>query len=151
MRFGEEIVGIHGSRQHGRKTSCGLIGFHCGGKDNEVCVDMNAPLVGALGYILSKKAPVTMPGEEEKPDTVDVVPVVAKAPDFSLVQNGSTITLSGMDASAFDVQVFDLAGKMVEQFKGLQGTATLSLRAKGVLQVRVISAKSRHTFMVKSL
>jgi hypothetical protein len=118
---------------------------------NEVCVDMNAPLVGALGYILSKKAPVTMPGEEEKPDTVDVVPVVAKAPDFSLVQNGSTITLSGMDASAFDVQVFDLAGKMVEQFKGLQGTATLSLRAKGVLQVRVISAKSRHTFMVKSL
>lgn len=118
---------------------------------NEVCVDMNAPLVGALGYILSKKAPVTMPGEEEKPDTVDVVPVVAKAPDFSLVQNGSTITLSGMDASAFDVQVFDLAGKMVEQFKGLQGSATLSLRAKGVLQVRVISAKSRHTFMVKSL
>lgn len=121
---------------------------------NEVCVDMNAPLVGALGYILSKKAPVTMPGEEEeeeKKDTVDVVPVVAKAPDFSLVQNGSSITLSGMDASAFDVQVFDLTGKMVQQFKGLQGTSTLQLNTKGVLQVRVISAKSRHTFTVKSL
>ena len=114
---------------------------------------MNAPLVGALGYILSKKAPVTMAGEEdeEEQDTIDVVPVVAKTPDFSLVQNGSTITLSGVDSHAFDVQVFDLTGKMVEQFKGLQGTASVSLKARGVLQIRVISAKSRHTFMVKSL
>ena len=40
MRFGEEIVGIHGSRQHGCKTSCSLVGFHCGGEDDEVCVDM---------------------------------------------------------------------------------------------------------------
>ncbi len=121
---------------------------------NEVCVDMNAPLVGALGYILSKKAPVKMDGEEEeeeKKDTVDVIPVMAKISNFSLVQNGSSITLSGMDASAFDVQVFDLTGKMVQQFKSLQGTSTLQLNTKGVLQVRVISAKSRHTFTVKSL
>ena len=120
---------------------------------NEVCVDMNAPLVGALGYILSKKAPVKMEGEEEeeKKDTVDVIHQVKVASSLKLVQNGSSITLSGMDASAFDVQVFDLNGKMVQQFKGLQGTSTLLLNKKGVLQIRVISAKSRHTFMVKSL
>ena len=118
---------------------------------NEVCVDMNAPLVGALGYILSKRAPVTMPGEEEEKDSVEVIRAVAKAPDFSFVQNGSNITLSGLDASAFDVQVFNLNGKMVEEFRGLQGRATLALKSKGILQVRVVSAKYTRAFRVKAL
>lgn len=33
---------------------------------NEVCVDLNAPMVGALGYILSKKAPVKV--ESDRPE-----------------------------------------------------------------------------------
>ena len=119
---------------------------------NEVCVDMNAPLVGALGYLLSKKAPVTMPGEEEEEkDTIEVLPAVVKTPGFSFVQNGSSITLSGLGTAPFDVQVFDLNGKMVEEFRGLQGRATLALKSKGILQVRIVSAKYTRAFRVKAL
>ena len=36
---------------------------------NEVCVDINAPLVGALGYILSKRAPVdSVESDVESPE-----------------------------------------------------------------------------------
>ena len=119
---------------------------------NEVCVDMNAPLVGALGYILSKKAPVTMPGEEEEnKDTIDVIPQMPVATGLKLFQSGSTITLSDMNGGAFDVQVFDLNGKMVRAFKGACKELSFTLESKGVFQVRVVAKNIRRTFIVKSL
>ena len=123
---------------------------------NEVCVDMNAPLVGALGYILSKKAPVKMEGEEkeeeeEKQDSIDVVRHIKNVSGIKLFQNGATISLSGMDASSFLVQVFDLKGQMLESFQGDRNNATFSIKSKGVLQVRIVAPKARHTFTIKSL
>jgi len=124
---------------------------------NEVCVDLNAPLVGALGYILSKKAPQKMAGEEEekeeeeKKDSTDAVPAVKVFPSLRLFQNGSNVTLSGMGTSAFDVQVYDLSGKALQRFRGVQGELSFELKAKGVLQVRVSSAGKVRSFMLKSL
>jgi hypothetical protein len=124
---------------------------------NEVCVDMNAPLVGALGYILSKKAPVIMENEKEEeeevepPDTSDVVPSVVKIPGLKLFQSGSEITLTDGSGNAFDVQVFDLNGKMVKGFKGARKELSFTLESKGVYQVRVTARNARRTFVVKSL
>ena len=128
---------------------------------NEVCVDLNAPLVGALGYILSKKAPVTTKAEKEeekrkeeeqrKKDSLEVVPHVAAVPGLSLFQSGSSITLSYANGNAFDVQVFDLNGKMVQAFKGARKELSFTLNAKGVFQVRVVAKNMHRTFVVKSL
>ncbi len=122
---------------------------------NEVCVDMNAPLVGALGYILSKKAPVTMEGEEEEEeeeqDTVDVIRHMPAASGLKLFQNGSSVTLSGMNDGAFDVRVFDLRGKTVQSFAEARGSLSFVFPSKGVFQVRVSNQKMNRTFVVKSL
>ena len=120
---------------------------------NEVCVDMNAPLVGALGYILSKKAPVTMEGEEEDEpeDTLEVIRPRQMASGLKLFQNGSTVTLSDMNGSAFDVRVFDLSGKTVQSFAHASGSLSFTLPSRGVFQIRVSTQKNNRTFFVKSL
>lgn len=125
---------------------------------NEVCVDMNAPLVGALGYILSKKAPVKEVGsdikvkvEEEKKDTIEAIPQVARVAGLKLFQSGSAVTISDVNGAAFDVQVYDLNGKMVQVFKDARKELSFTLKAKGVFQVRVTSRNMHRIFTVKSL
>ena len=131
---------------------------------NEVCVDLNAPLVGALGYILSKKAPVKMASEiaaeeeakkkeeeeKKKKDTVIVIPKMVRDAGISLFQNGASISISAAHEQSFNVQVFDLSGKMVRQFRDARGSLSFALDSKGVFQVRVSSKKMNRTFMVKS-
>ena len=40
VRYEDGAIRDHGSRQHGCKTSCGLVRFHCSGENDEICVDM---------------------------------------------------------------------------------------------------------------
>ncbi|WP_407443959.1 glycoside hydrolase family 9 protein [Fibrobacter sp.] len=144
---------------------------------NEVCVDMNAPLVGALGYILSRKAPKTnsdlgIPEEKKdepkdtvstdtlsrdtlaadtsKKDSSDAIHAMATASSLKLFQQGSKITLMN-GCSAFKVQVFDLKGNMVQHFSSENGMLSFDLKGKGVMQIRVTSNGYRKVFKVKSL
>ena len=135
---------------------------------NEVCVDLNAPMVGALGYILSKKAPKT--NEElgiELPD-VDKKDTVKKdttkkdsseqsialqnfsAKKFMLTNSGSVVTVSHALNMPFKVQVFDLTGKLLQEVKSEGKHLEFMIQGKGVFRVRVVSAKSSEIFTVKS-
>ena len=127
---------------------------------NEVCVDMNAPMVGALGYILSKKAPKT---DEElgvksvakkdtvKKDTSDaIIPRLSLTKNFNLASSGSMVSISQVLNMPFRVQVFDLTGKLLQEIKGEGHNLQFKIQGKGVFRVRVISARASEMFTVKA-
>ena len=131
-------------------------------QENEVCVDMNAPMVGALGYILSKKAPKTdadlgikAPKDTTKKDTTvnpinGVVGSLALPKAFSLSRSGSTVSVSQRGAAPFKVQVFDLMGKLLQEVRAEGRGVDFKLENKGVFRVRVSSGKLSEMFTVKS-
>ena len=143
-------------------------------QENEVCVDMNAPLVGALGYILSKKAPKTdeelgvksiakkdtvkkdtIPKDTVKKDTANkdttgFIPRIALTKNFNLTSSGSMVSVSQVMNMPFKVQVFDLTGKLLQEVKGEGHNLQFKIDAKGVFRVRVISARASEMFTVKA-
>ena len=126
---------------------------------NEVCVDMNAPLVGALGYILSKKAPKTdedlgiktVKKDSTKKDSSDAIFAHRSlAKNISLISSGSMVSVSQAQNMPFKVQVFDLTGKLVQELKSEGKNLEFKVQAKGVFRVRVLSARSSEIFTVKA-
>jgi hypothetical protein len=126
---------------------------------NEVCVDMNAPLVGALGYILSKKAPKTdedlgiktVKKDTTKKDSSDAIFAHRSlAKNISLISSGSMVSVSQAQNMPFKVQVFDLTGKLVQELKSEGKNLEFKVQAKGVFRVRVLSARSSEMFTVKA-
>lgn len=130
---------------------------------NEVCVDLNAPLVGALGYILSKKAPKTDYdlGIKEKPvqqdttkkDTTSnaIKQVASIAPLFTMSQNGASLSIASAKSTGFKVQVFDMLGNKVQEVMSNGASANLVLKSKGVFQVKASTGSFQQIFTVKSL
>lgn len=146
-------------------------GSHSGDKSqwnvNEVCVDMNAPLVGALGYILSKRAPKTdedlgiksavKPVDTTKVDTSKtdsipgaIIPEPAKLSSFTMNQSGMSLSITS-SKNGFKVQVFDMLGNKVQEMTSAGNSASITLQAKGVLHVKVTSGLAQKIFTVKSL
>lgn len=145
-------------------------GSHSGDKSqwnvNEVCIDMNAPLVGALGYILSKKAPKTdkdlgietvVPQDTVKKDTVKKDTVIS-AINPALRLSAFTMSQSGLDMSivngmgeSFKVQVFDMQGNKVQEIVSNGSSASFTLKAKGVLHLMVSSKSFKQVYTVKAL
>ena len=132
-------------------------------QENEVCVDMNAPMVGALGYILSKKAPKTdvdlgikAPKDTTKKDTTvkdtseGIVKSLALPKAFNLSRSGSTVAVSQWGVAPFKVQVFDLMGKLLQEVKAEGRSVDFKIENKGVFRVRVSSGKLSEMFTVKS-
>ena len=132
---------------------------------NEVCVDLNAPLVGALGYILSKKAPKTdedlgiksiVKKDTTKKDTVvkdtsdAIIPRLALAKNFNLTSHGSMVSVSQAQNMPFKVQVFDLTGKLLQEVKSEGKNLEFKIESKGVFRVRVMSARASEMFTVKA-
>ena len=118
---------------------------------NEVCVDLNAPLVGALGYILSKKQPVTDDelGVKIEPDHIGVFANNSRAfRAVSMEQNGSLVTLRYK--GFMQVELFNLQGKKISATSGNSAVA-LQLPSKGVFLVKVKGQGIQESFKVKSL
>ena len=118
---------------------------------NEVCVDLNAPLVGALGYILSKKKPVTDDelGVKIEPETVKPVATAAPA-TISMEQHGMQVVVSGLSSVPMLVELFDLQGHRVSMVKGLS-QVSVQLPSKGVFLVKVSGKGIQKSYKVKAL
>ena len=119
---------------------------------NEVCVDLNAPLVGALGYILSKKKPIS--DDElgvimEPPEAVKPVAKIASAA-ISMEQHGMQVIVSGQGSISMQVELFDLQGHRVSMAKGLSQVSML-LPSKGVFLLKVSGNGIQKNFKVKAL
>ncbi len=133
---------------------------------NEVCVDMNAPMVGALGYILMKKAPKTdadlgiksiVKKDSTKQDSIkkdsskqSIDLLNHSLQKFSLNNFGSMVSVSHSLGMPFRVQVFDLTGKLLQEVKSEGQNLEFRLQSRGVFRVRVVSARSSEIFTVKS-
>jgi len=144
-------------------------GSHNGDKSawgtNEVCVDLNAPMVGALGYILSKKAPKTdkdlgiesiVPQDTVKKDTVkkDTVSAINSAlrlSAFTMSQSGLDMSIVNGMGESFKVQVFDMQGNKVQEIVSKGSSASFTLKAKGVLHLMVSSKSFKQVYTVKAL
>ena len=140
---------------------------------NEVCVDINAPLVGALGYILSKKAPVEKVAsdveseedkkkreeeeekkrkeeEEKKKQEGIIAGRVLNTNAFSIVQGSSSITINSANSAPFKIQVFGLNGKLEQEFTSKGATLNVSLKNKGMQIIKVSSKSATKTFKVNN-
>ena len=118
---------------------------------NEVCVDLNAPLVGALGYILSKKKPVTDDELGVKIEPEAVKPVATAAPaTISMEQHGMQVVVSGLSSVPMLVELFDLQGHRVSMVKGLS-QVSVQLPSKGVFLVKVSGKGIQKSYKVKAL
>lgn len=137
---------------------------------NEVCVDINAPLVGALGYILSKKAPVDSVGsdvespeekkkreeeerkkreEEEKKKNEGIISGrISSTNAFSLVRNTSSITISSANNEDFKVQVYGLNGKLEQEILSKGQSLNVNLQNKSLKIIKVMSKSESKTFKV---
>lgn len=162
--FGAMIAGSFNDPGHNNTVSSWNV--------NEVCVDMNAPLVGALGYILSKKAPKTdvdlgiktaetpkdtstVTNPEQKPDSSQVGEAIhaqkISASQFRLDNSNGVVSVENGLQSSFKVQVFDLKGNMIQSIESEGRPVYFLPKSKGVLQVRVTSGSSAKTFTIKYL
>ena len=137
---------------------------------NEVCVDINAPLVGALGYLLSKKAPVDSVGsdvetpeekkkreeeerkkkeEEEKKKNEGIISGrISNTNAFSLVRNTSSITISSANNEDFKVQVYGLSGKLEQEILSKGQSLNVNLQNKSLKIIKVMSKSESKTFKV---
>jgi hypothetical protein len=117
---------------------------------NEVCVDLNAPLVGALGYILSKKQPVSDDdlGVKIEPDHIVFANNNRAFRAVSLEQNGSLVTLRYK--GFMQVELYNLQGTKVSATSG-NSMVSLQLPSKGVFLVKVKGLGVQESFKVKSL
>ena len=118
---------------------------------NEVCVDLNAPLVGALGYILSKKKPISDDelGVTIEPDAVKPAAKIASVA-ISMEQHGMQVIVSGLGSAPMQVEVFDLQGHRVSMAKGLS-QVSVQLPSKGVFLLKVSGKGIQKSFRVKAL
>ncbi|MCF0222423.1 MAG: glycoside hydrolase family 9 protein [Fibrobacter sp.] len=154
--FGAMIAGAFNDGNHSNSVSNWQV--------NEVCVDLNAPMVGALGYILSKKAPKTdkdlgieTPQDTSAADTSknDSIPgainPVVKLSDFTMSQSGMDISLTSVKGESFKVQVFDMQGNKIQEIFSIGGSVNFTLKAKGVLHMRVYSRSLRQIYTIKAI
>ncbi|MCQ2092004.1 MAG: glycoside hydrolase family 9 protein [Fibrobacter sp.] len=141
-------------------------GNHSGDKSkwnvNEVCVDLNAPMVGALGYILSKKAPKTdvdlgikeaeKPADTTKKDTiVSAIHSELRLAPFTMSQSGLEMSVVNGMGESFKVQVFDMQGNKVQEIVSNGSSVSFTLKAKGVLHMMVSSKSFKQAYTVKAL
>ncbi|MCQ2104566.1 MAG: glycoside hydrolase family 9 protein [Fibrobacter sp.] len=156
--FGAMIAGSFNNPGHNTNVS--------DWQENEVCVDMNAPMVGALGYILSKKAPKTdvdlgIKAPETPKDTVSSVDpnegneagILSQklvASGFSLVRSAGVVSVANAAKSAFAVSVFDLNGNMVQRIESDGQPVYFVPKSKGVFHVRVSSNSQQKVFTLKN-
>ena len=141
---------------------------------NEVCVDLNAPLVGALGYILSKRAPVDSVGsdvedpeekkkreeeeerkkkeeEEKKKQEEGIVSGrLLNTNAFSIVRSATSFTINSTNNVPFKVQVFGLSGKIEQEFSSNGNSLSISLQNKGMQIIKVISKNTTKLFKVNN-
>ena len=127
---------------------------------NEVCLDLNAPLVGALGYILSKKAPVEKVAsdveepEEKKPEEEEESIIggrILNTKAFSLVRNTSSITVSSATNTPFAVQVFGINGKIEQEMISDGHSLNIGIQNKGLKIIKVSSKDVTKTFKVNGI
>jgi hypothetical protein len=142
---------------------------------NEVCVDINAPLVGALGYILSKRAPVDSIGsdvedideklkreeeekkkkeeeEKKKKEQEGIVPGrLFSANAFDLVRNSSFVTISNANKAPFKVQVFGLNGKIEQEILSDGQSLNIGFQNKGLKIIKVSSKNITQMFQVNGI
>ena len=181
---GRDVNGV-GSAPEKNKLLGGMIAgnFSSGSHDgnvsnwqvNEVCVDINAPLVGALGYILSKRAPVDsidsdvedidekLKREEEekkkkeeeekkKKEEEGIVPGrLFSANAFDLVRNPSFVTISNANKTPFKVQVFGLNGKIEQEILSDGQSLNVKFQNKGLKIIKVSSKNVTQTFQVNGI
>ncbi len=127
---------------------------------NEVCLDLNAPLVGALGYILSKKAPVEKVAsdveepEEKKPEEEEESIIggrLLNTKTFSLVRNTSSITISSASNAPFAVQVFGINGKLEQEMISDGHNLNIGIQNKGLKIIKISSKDITKTFKVNGI
>ena len=126
---------------------------------NEVCLDLNAPLVGALGYILSKKAPVEKVAsdveepEEKKPEEEESIigGRLLNTKTFSLVRNTSSITISSASNAPFAVQVFGINGKLEQEMISDGHNLNIGIQNKGLKIIKISSKDITKTFKVNGI
>ena len=181
---GRDVNGV-GSAPEKNKLLGGMIAgnFSSGNHDgnvsnwqvNEVCVDINAPLVGALGYILSKKAPVDSIGsdvedideklkreeeekkkkeeeEKKKKEEEGIVPGrLFSANAFDLVRNPSFVTISNANKTPFKVQVFGLNGKIEQEILSDGQNLNVKFQNKGLKIIKVSSKNVTQMFQVNGI
>lgn len=122
--YGNEDAGrdINGTPQPPEKNKLlgGMIGgdFNSGShsssaadwQTNEVCVDINAPMVGALGYLLSKKAPVAKVGSDRPELAADTIKKDTVAKDTAKADS-SKIDTTSADTTKVDTTQADTTNK----------------------------------------
>ena len=176
---GRDVNGV-GSAPEKNKLLGGMIAgnFSSGSHDgnvsnwqvNEVCVDINAPLVGALGYILSKRAPVDSvesdvespeekkkreeeerkkKEEEEKKKNEGIISGrISSTNAFSLVRNTSSIMISSANNEPFKVHVYGLNGKLEQEILSKGQSLNVNIQDKGLKIIKVMSKNANKTFKV---
>ncbi len=179
---GRDVNGV-GSAPEKNKLLGGMIAgnFNSGSHDgnvsnwqvNEVCVDINAPLVGALGYILSKKAPIEKVGsdvededekkrleeeerkkkeeEERKKKEGIVAGRILNTNAFSLIRNTSSIMVSNANNDPFAVQIFGVSGKLEQELISDGHSLNIGIQNKGLKIIKVSSKSATKTFTVNGI
>lgn len=154
--FGAMIAGSFNNPGHNNNVS--------DWQENEVCVDLNAPMVGALGYILSKKAPKTdadlgiagakppvsqdTTAKDSSGQGSDAIRAYPLFSEIHAEMKGGVLSVSGADE--FKVEVFDLAGVRLHSVRSVRGEVYLAPKSKGVLKVRISSDKGQKIFSIKN-
>ena len=160
--LGAMIAGDFTSGSHSNNTSEWQV--------NEVCLDMNAPLVGALGYILSKRAPVNKVGsdiavpEEEKKNEGEkeekggngeqkgdrIMASSVPATSFRMDHNASSVAVYSANVP-FSVQVFDVNGKLEQEFTSNVNRLDVKLQNKGLKIIKANSKSAKTMFKVNNI
>lgn len=104
---------------------------------NEVCVDLNAPLVGALGYIVSLEAPTGTPLPEYNP-TISTLPVQQRG-SIQISRQGNAYVFQSSAAQAYTVTIFDLNGKKQAHYQSQGEELRYTPSQAGIVQAVVQS------------